>query len=1062
MYKNFFFICFMVFFSYAAYPQEKWTVQGNIINDIDASPIVGANINIQNSKISTLSDENGLFKFHTNHNEIVLIITYLGYLKREIVVELPLGKPLIIALEQSDGLLQEVFVNTGYQSIPKERATGSFVQIDNKLLNRRVSTDILSRLEDVTPGLIFTRGIGSNDPPITIRGQSTIHANNAPLVVVDNFPYEGDLNTINPNDVESITVLKDAAAASIWGARSGNGVIVITTKKGKYNAGTKVNVNSHVTLGSKPDQFYQPRMSTADFIDIEKMLFDKGYYKAAETSPNKNALTPVVEMLIEGGREGDIEVLKSNDVRNDYEQYLNRTSLNQQYNLNIRGGGENQLFYFSAGYDNNKNNLVGNGFERLSLNAKNTFSFLNKRLEFRSELYYSENNREANGFSSISTRDAYGTGMSLYPYATLVDQDGNHLPITYQYRLSFLEEGKQKGLLDWNYVPLDELRLADNTTKITDYRINTSINYKIVKGLDASVLYQYARAINNNRNLQSVESYYARNEINRLTVVKDDGSLERPIPLGGVLDYGNGTMNTHNLRSQLKFNKEWLGMHRIDALGGFEVRDQLNHISKYRLYGYDDEHALKGLVDYVGTYTSYINPASTNNRILNQDSEKVLIDRFLSYYSNMAYSFQNRYTLSASARLDQSNLFGVNTNQKGVPLFSIGASWNLSDESFYRIPSISYLKLRATYGYNGNLDKSTSAYVTASYSARDPNSGLPYATIQNPPNPELRWERVQVTNLGLDFATKTNRISGSIEFYSKKGIDLIGTTPFAPSSGITSFRGNYADTKGSGWDILLNSQILNRKLKWHTNLYFSTSKEIVSNYKQVGSVSAYRDDMQITPMEGKPLYGIYNYAWAGLDPQNGEPLGYLNGEVSSDHSAILNGTTQEDLIFVGSSRPTKFGAFRNEFTYNKFSLSFNISYRLGYYFRKTPINYNTILMGQGGHGDYSKRWQKPGDEQNTQIPSMPNSQNNNRNTFYYFSEVNTEKGDHIRLQDISFSYDLTRKSTPKLPFSEIQLYLYANNIGVLWKETDSELDPDYAKSFSPPVRTLSAGLKVSF
>jgi TonB-linked SusC/RagA family outer membrane protein len=1062
MYKIIIHICVFAFFSLTVHAQEKWTIEGKVVDKFDASPIVGASITIQNRSLGTLTDENGHFKISSRDNSTTLSVSYLGYINKQLDIKFPLDNSLTIALERNDQLLEEVLINTGYQSIPKERATGSFVQIDSAILNRRVSTDILARLEDVTPGLIFTRGIGTGNPPITIRGQSTIQANTAPLVVIDNFPYEGDFSSINPNDVESITVLKDAAAASIWGARSGNGVIVITTKKGRYNEKAKVTLNSNLTLGNKPDQFYQSRISTADFIDIEKMLFAQGYYKAAEKSTNKYPLTPVVEMLIQGGMENEIEALKNIDVRNDYDQYLNRKSLNQQYNLNITGGGENQLYYFSAGYDDNKDNLIGNGFNRLSLNAKNTFSFLNKRLEFSSDFYYSEYNRTMNGLSSINITTPYGSSMELYPYARLVDEEGAHLPITYQYRLSFLEKATQEGLLNWDYVPLDEFNIGDNRTKFTDYRINTSIRYKVLEGLNANVLYQYARAFVHRRNLQSVDSYYARNQINRLTIVNLDGSLERPIPLGGVVDYGNGTMNTHNLRGQLNFNKEWEGSHRIDAVGGAEIRDQLNHTRNHRLYGYDEEHALSGMVDYLATYKSYINPASTNNRILNQDSEKEQTDRFLSYYSNVAYSHLSRYTLSASGRLDQSNLFGVNTNHKGVPLFSVGASWNLSDEPFYRISALPFLKLRATYGYNGNIDKSTSAYVTASFSARDPNTGLRYATIRNPPNPELRWERVKVINLGMDFSFKRDVLSGSVEYYRKNGVDLIGVIPYYPSSGIEEFKGNYANTRGRGMDIVLNGRILNGRLKWTNSLFISSANEIVSNYKQMGTISSYRDDLQIAPMEGKPLYGIYNYAWAGLDPENGNPRGYLNGEISSEYSEILKETKPEDLVFIGSSRPTRFGAFRNTFSYHKFSLSFNVSYRLGYYFRKNAINFNALLRGEGSHGDYNLRWQKMGDEKNTQVPSIPLNQDLNRHNFYQYSEVHAEKGDHVRLQDISFSYDFKRNALQNLPFSNIQVYLYANNIGILWKAANTELDPDYARSFSPPIRTLSAGVKINF
>lgn len=1064
MYRYIVYLGILILLSLVSKAQENKIIAGKVINQKDGSPISGASIFIEDVNERTESNQEGLFRLRVIQEEIILNVTHLGFVRKDIHLKFPLDSLLIIKLQEDSGLLNEVVVNTGYQSIPKERATGSFVQINNELLNRKVSADLLSRLEDITSGLIFNRGVGSgtSNPPITIRGQSTIRANSAPLIVVDNFPYEGDFKNINPNDVESITVLKDAAAASIWGARSGNGVIVITTKKGRYNEKAKVAFNSNLTLGNKPNQFYQSTISTADFIEIEKMLFGQGYYKAAENSTNKYPLTPVVEMLIQGGMENEIEALKNIDIRNDYDQYLNRKSFNQQYNLNITGGGENQLFYFSAGYDDNKDNLIGNNFSRFSFNAKNTFLFLDKRLELSSDLYYSENKQSNNGFSSITITTPYGSSMPLYPYAKLIEKEGEHLAITYQYRQSLLDKAKLDGLLNWDYVPLDELNLSDNINNLMDYRINTSVRYKLSQGLNARVLYQYARSFNNTRNLQSIDSYYARNEINRLTAVNADGSLKRPIPLGGILDHGNGVMNTHNVRAQLGFNKNWHDRHQLDAVGGAEVRDQLNHISKYRLYGYDDENAITGLVDYIGTYTSYINPAQTYHRILNQDSEQELSDRFLSYYANVAYSHLNRYTLSASGRLDQSNLFGVNTNQKGIPLYSIGASWNISDESFYRFSLVPYLKFRATYGYNGNIDKRTSAYVTAWYASNDQYTGLPYAQIQNPPNPELRWERVKVVNLGLDFSSKSDIFSASIEYYRKNGIDLIGMTPYAPSSGITNFTGNYANTEGRGLDIVLNTRILNGNFKWLNSILFSSNREIVSNYKQEGSVSSYLDDSQVSPMEGRPLYSIYSYPWAGLDPLNGNPRGYLADEVSSDYFSILNATTSEDLIFHGSSRPTEFGAVRNTFSFRNLSFSFNISYRLGYYFRRNSINYSTLWLGQGGHGDYQLRWQKSGDEKYTQVPSMPDKQDNNRNILYHFSEALVEKGDHIRFQDVSFSYDLLSSKIPRMPFAKIQVYLYANNIGVLWKATKNDLDPDYAKSLSPPVRTVSAGFKIDF
>ena len=269
-------ILFFILFT-CSLAQAQTILKGRIISATDSLPLPGASIRIQGNNTGQSTAADGSFSISINEDN-VLHVSYLGYQSREINLRLQHDNPLLILLQENENRLSEVVVSTGYQSLPKERATGSFVQVDNELLNRRVSTDVLSRLEDAVPGLVFNR---QGDSRISIRGQSTISANAEPLIVLDNFPYEGDINSINPNDIESITVLKDAAAASIWGARAGNGVIVINTKKGRYKQALKVAVNSSVNIGARPDLFYEPKISSSDYIAMEQLLFSRGFYKAS-------------------------------------------------------------------------------------------------------------------------------------------------------------------------------------------------------------------------------------------------------------------------------------------------------------------------------------------------------------------------------------------------------------------------------------------------------------------------------------------------------------------------------------------------------------------------------------------------------------------------------------------------------------------------------------------------------------------------------------------------------------------------------------------------------------
>ncbi|KQB99888.1 hypothetical protein AQF98_15350 [Pedobacter sp. Hv1] len=973
----------------------------------------------------------------------------------------------IVLVEAIDELSEINIVSTGYQSLPKERATGSFVQLNNELLNRRISTNIIDRLEDITPGLIFNKGKAGSS--ISIRGQNTIYGNSSPLIVIDNFPYEGELSNINPNDVESITILKDASSASIWGSKAGNGVIVITTKKGKYDQPPKISFNSNLTIGAKPDLFYQPRMSTADYIDIEKKLFEQNYYKQFETLTSNPALTPVVELLIAkrdnpllaNQIDEQIEALKRNDVRNDFEKYFYQNSIKQQYNLNINGGGKQYRYYVSTGYDHNTDNLINNRYNRVTLNFGNNFSLLNDHLEASANIYYTQGNAISNN-SGTRTIGMTGSATSLYPYAKLADDEGNALAMTQDYRVKFIRDAQNAGLIHWTYKPLDEIYLGNNTKNSKDYRINTSLRYKIFPILNAEALYQYGSTNILNRNLRNDQSYYTRNLINRYTQASSTGVLSYPIPKGGINDLSNSNIENQNIRLQLNFSKNWSNNHEINGIAGYELREYHTISNNNRMYGFDEEHATLSKVDYLSTYRQYFNSGSSI-AIPFSDSSTELTDRYLSYYANASYTYLSRYMISISGRLDRSNLFGVNANQQGVPLYSIGFAWNVNKENFYKIDWLPNLKIRTTYGYNGNISKTLSAYTTARYSSGNAINQI-YATIINPPNPELRWERVRMINLGIDFNAKGDRLSGSIEPYFKQGIDLIGDIAYAPSTGINTFRGNTANTKGHGVDIILNSKNVSGVFKWETNVLYSyvTDKVVDYNLKQSAVFYTQFGETNVYPLEGKPFYALYSYQWAGLDPKTGAPQGYLNGQVSQDYTNILNAATPDNLIYHGSARPTIFGSLRNTFSYKQISISANITYRFNYFFRTPLISYNDILTGQGfAYGSYTTRWQKEGDELFTNVPSMPLSLNGNRDILYNYSEATVEKGNNIRLQDINLTYIINNKRQLS-SFKRTQIYCYANNIGIIWKATKTDFDPDYSNADYTPVRTFGVGLKIDF
>ena len=1045
---------------------QPLTISGRVINE-ERDPVPGATIMIKGTNKKAVADQNGNFTIQNTFFSDTLIITAIGY---ETAEDFNNVRGLItVILKRKITSLNEVIINTGYQEISKERSTGSFEKLDASLFNRKVGSDWLSRLEGVS-SVYFDRRVNVNGD-FNIRGRSTLFANAVPLIVVDNFPYDGDIDNINPNDIETITILKDAAAASVWGTRAANGVIVITTKKGKYRTTPVFEFKANTMIGNKPDLFYNPEISSSDFIDVETFLFGKGFYNGGiSNTTTRPPLSPVVEILAKrrsglitaNDSAAQIDQLKGMDYRNDFLKYFYRNAITQQYAMNYSGGAENISYYLSAGYYKTNTNLVRNDNDRFTFTSRTFYTPL-KSLELGMGISYIESSTRSGSPASNIT---LGAGKSLYPYARLADEQGNPLPVVKDYRLSFIDTVAAGKLIDWKYWPLQELYETDNGIKQSDIRFNLTTSYKYNTRFNMDILYQYEKQASIKKNLYSQNTYFTRNLINRY--YNPSATNKYAVPIGSILDNSGSQLISHSARLQANYRQSWSALHEISAIAGAELKQIKSTTELYRIYGFNNEvltFTNVNLVDNLPIYAGLSTPRPIPNP--GNFSEKTL--RYVSLYTNAAYIYKKKYTTSFSVRKDASNLFGVSSNQKWVPLWSTGFAWQVNRENFYKSKLLPDLRLRITYGYNGNVDNSLSALSTIRYTTGALFTSLPYATIRNPPNPELRWEKTGVLNFGLDFEFKNNRFSGAIEYYLKQGNDLIGFTPVDPTTGVRdnllrfSYKGNVARMRGAGVDIILNTKNLVGKFNWSTSLILNYIKTRITDYIQTNlNASAFLDyGNTVNPLIGKPVYSLYSYTWAGLDPATGDPQGYLNGRISKDYSA-LTGVTVNDLVYHGSAVPEVFGSIRNTFNWKNFSVSANIIFKLAYYFRRTSLNYTSLFNNWQGHADYAQRWQKPGDELVTIVPSMiyPNS-NINRDNFFIASEVLVEKGDHIRLQDISFAYDIKAIKKNGL-IKNAQIYAFINNIGILWKANNAGLDPDYFSSGFPLSTSYAFGIKTSF
>lgn len=1071
--------------------EELITLSGSI-KDPEGNPVPGATVVIKGSLKGDKSNAEGRFRIEEAPTHGILEISCMGYLGRQFRLEGEKNLPPFVLMPAITQIEPVTVVSTGYQDLPKERSTGSFVFIDSALLQRRVGMNILDRLEGVTSGLLSyktgTAGVISNMPTgvslgLSLRGLSTLSPNKVnpnPLIILDNFPYEGDIRNINPNDIESVTVLKDAASASIWGAKSGNGVIVLSTKKGKYGQKMNISFNTNLTVVNKPDLYYDRNyMQAGDYIEVETILFNKGYFNADINNRNSRPpVSPVVEILARQ-RDGlisdaeaneQINSLKFNDLRNDLLKYVYQRGVSQQYQMSIRGGIKDFAYYLSLGYDRKKDNLIRNGTNRQTITSSNTYRPV-KKLELTAFLNYSQ--------STVAQNNELGHGRILvggekynllFPYARLVNNNGSAASVIKDYRANYVDSMRNQGFLDWHYRPLDEIGNAKKHTGIHDLLLRAGVKYEFTSFLNAEVQFQNERQSIVTKDYRSEKMYDTRNLINKFSVYDPiENKFTYNFPRGGMLRFGNYDWTINDLRVNLNY-KQKLKDHFITAIAGSEIRELSAEGTERGSIGYLNERGTAATNLNISTLYP-VNPvgvATLNSAFSMSESDLSLLNRFVSYYVNAGYSYKMRYDFTISARKDGANLFGVKTNHRLVPLWSIGMGWDLDQEPFYKLEWMHNLRIRASYGFNGNVYNG-SAYLTGTRFT-DPLTGAPTIINIVPANEELGWERVKIVNIGTDFSILNSRISGTIEYFRKEGLDLVEQVQNLPQTGAGTVSKNSASTLTKGVDATLSGKIIDGNFNWTSTIISNVLKDKITKYSvnpiQSSSVVS-TEPLGLLYVVDKPLQGIFSYKWGGLDPKNGDPLGYHSGGISKNYSAIVSNYHPDSLVFHGSATPTVYGSFRNDFSYKGLNISFNIIYKFGYYFRRPGINlnYQDILNG-GMNIDYQKRWKEPGDEHTTDIPSLSYPVNIDRSGFYQYSEILVARGDHVRLQDIRFGYVVPLSRKGRSYFKKMEIYSYMSNIGIIWRNNKYKLDPDMylisKRHDLPDPFSVSLGMQVNF
>jgi TonB-linked SusC/RagA family outer membrane protein len=1078
---------------------SQYEIKG-VITDNNGKPLPGASVKIKGTNTAVITDGNGEFKFNITDNAAVLVITYVGYQTREVNTADRSGLISII-LQEDENKLNEVTINTGYQVISKERSTGSFSSPDVKVMaSRSTSMNILDRLDGLVPGLSMSNGTNKNFYPVMLRGLTSINGATQPLYVVDGIPVD-NFDQINPNDVENITVLKDATASSIWGARASNGVIVVTTKTGKKNKnGIEVNYDFFYSFRGKPEIDVFPRLKSSEYIQTVQELYNMpGYIRAgatdwatinvADVTSGKNFILPH-EYLLYGQQNSIPSSYKSsslqdlavfNNVQQIKDQWYRNAAL-ENHTASISGSSDKYAVYASFGYTNDQSPTPGEKDKNYQLNARQDYKF-NKWLDMFLTTNLTYNNTYA--------KRAIAPDNRFVPYASFVDEQGNGHDISWINMSNALRtsyENKSIGLpnigkLNLSYNPQNDF--DSGFTKGTSYntRLLTGVTAKLLKGLRFEGT--YGAVLNNTQTeiYDDASGYLGQIEIAKMTVTTP--ALKSFVPTtGGNYANVNGQRRNWTIRNQFAYDNNWDNYkHQLTAIAGIEIQKQTFSQAQTRLRGYDLDILSYKPIDYNTTSLGLANTIINTNgtyRVNDIFAQSYLDTRFRSYYMNGAYTYSGKYTINASTRYDQSNLFGADVAAQAKPVWSVGGSWLLSGESFMeQFKWVNRLAVRTTYGITGNspIPGSGGSYdiLGAGFALGAPAGLVTPLKIITPGNSKLTWEQTQNFNAGIDISVLDNRLSGSIDIYHKHTTNLLGFVPQNAFTGYASVYGNAGTINNKGVEITLNSvNIRSDNFSWSSQLNFAFNKGKVvslnSEYPIVfantvikGASEQYYQPQTLGLMTGYQPFSLFAYKYAGLDAVGDPQIHLSNGTITKSPGIAK----MEDLVNMGSTNPLVTGGFNNLFQYRQFSLGFNMVFNLGFVLRRDVNEFytgriigNSFITGNI-HAEFENRWKKSNDELITNIPAFdPSADRASRTDLNYYAaaDINVVKGDYIKMRDITFSYQLPNSILKDLKIKNFSLLAQLNNV-MLWRANKYGIDPEFYNGIGNSSAMYVTGLR---
>ena len=1031
--------------------KNKIHIQGTVV-DRNGTPLPGASVVDPASKRGTVTDLDGHFTLDVDDRgtRTEVRISMIGMETQSVR---PDGRrTLHVVLEESATMLNDVVV-TGYQTISKERSAGSFSIVDGQDISDKagLTGNIVESMEGLTTGLSINYGEGQER--LTIRGITSINSTRTPLYVVDGIPIEADVfeSMVNSNDIKSVTFLKDATAASIWGAQAANGVIVVTTKQGE-NTGKKVRIsyNGSYTYRGIPDSDYMDYMDTGEFLQAARETFDPDYYTWNVVTTTANGISGVIpivyphEQILYGQLNGTMTEAEATQAWQRLAALNNRQQIEDlfytpefltNHSLSFSGGSDVYHFYGSFAYDH-QTTYTKDKDNTYKLNFRQDFTPV-RWLKIDLGINLALNDTRYSMLPSQTDLE------SIFPYQMFRDNDDNalsHADLLY-YEPSRLTYEAQSGR-SLDYVPLTDNEDGFHKSNGYDARLNLGIHIDLFKGLSYDGRFQYQRGTNKEETFYDQNSYRVREElVSYATYDEENGTPVFYLPAtGGYYERTNINTTNYTVRNQLTYDRTFDRIEsQFTALAGFEVRSDKTNTQYTRLHGYNPQTM---------TYTSYdeqslasggvpnpIIPSTTGYAVYATPSNSFaeVERRFVSAYANAAYTYKQKYSLNASIRVDQSNLFGSDPSVQFKPIWAIGGAWSMGAEEFMKsISWLDRLNLRFSYGLSGNSpDPGLGGPYDILYPRNDAtfsDLGQGYVII-TPANDRLTWEKTRTINAGLDFSVLDNRLSGSIDVYFKNTTNLLGNIALHPSSGWSSALANFGSIKNSGFELSLNSHnIKTSQFNWRTNLTLTYNKNKITSF-YVEEANSPQQRIYNIYVEGYSAGSLFAYRWAGLD-EMGDPQVYDENGNAVKLSRDL--TNVDALRYMGTMQPLWYGGLTNQFTYKDFSLSFMFIYNLGHKMRNDVNTFWSGRLTENINKDFTGRWREPGDELLTDIPSYVANENESTSrremSFYQYADINVLNASYVKLRDVTLSYTLPQVFCHKLLCDNIRIRLQASNL----------------------------------